>query len=215
MRKHYKKDCLSGKIYCNICGAGMVYSRTGRLKYECKRNYNLPHAERHERNSVLVEDRKRHVLCELEHEAALYADSAYVREQFKASYEKQVEKEIGKLKECEAELEKIILEQDRLYDDYKAGVIDRDAYDLAVKRLDEEERRAQEAVAVNRKAFEGLEDKKVRAHFMEASENCGITWDDGKLHFTEFTPELVKTFIKKITVSPGGDMEIAWRFKKN
>lgn len=203
---------LVGKVVCGCCGANMTHSwggkKEGRPFYCCFRAYHGKGGS-HERNAVKDEVMERCILTEIEKEAGRYADTEAVRAEGKAEHNKRLSDAEKKLKGLEDSLERIYEEQKEDYEAFRMGRISREDF-LGQKGL----REAEEADAVRR-----IEEQRKVVADIEALDDVdgdvfdGITIGKGGIAFERLTKEIVERFLDKVTVWPGGRMEIGWRFK--
>ena len=207
VRHHF----LSGKVACGICGANLQHSWSGRPKFFCARNYQLPHGQRHERNAMnddVIEDA---ILKELEREAALRADANQAEEAGRKAFRAKAAAAEKRLSEGEAALKQIYEEQRTAYESYRLGKMDRESFMVQKERLDRLEEEAQERVAALKRAFVELEE--TPDGFIDVL--AGLSFEDGKLSFDHLTEEMADTFLEGVKVWPDGRMEIKWRFGNN
>lgn len=199
-----KSHCLKGKIICGNCGHKMTHSNVGRPKYECRQHY-VNHSITGCVKSVRDEDIEVIVIQELQAKLDAMLDNEKVQKR-----QKQLQSE--KMHEAEKKLRTMLLPQDKIeadlqnaYESYKAGITDKETYLEQRQVYEQIEDKIQETVQKQMKIVSEYEEKVLTM-------SAGFDIIESRTKVMELNREIVETFVDRIVVHEGGEIEIGWKF---
>ena len=194
---------LSGKVFCGICGRRMEHVWHKKARFRCGMN-GTPVDERHERIFLHDDVLEREILHALSDEIAWLSDMDFVREEKLSSLRCRVEETKGKMTHMMAQRENLLHELQDGYEDYRNDRLAREDYLTMKERLDER-------IEILDKDIDGA------AVLIREIKDEIEQLDNGKPDLSLLGSELlskeaVETFIDKVTVFPGGQVKIKWKF---
>lgn len=199
-----KSHCLKGKIICGNCGHKMTHSNVGRPKYECRQHY-VNHSITGCVKSVRDEDIEVIVIQELQAKLDAMLDNEKVQKR-----QKQLQSE--KMHEAEKKLRTMLLSQDKIeadlqnaYESYKAGITDKETYLEQRQVYEQIEDKIQETVQKQMIIVSEYEEKVLTMP-------AGFDIIESRTKVVELNREIVETFVDRIVVHEGGEIEIGWKF---
>ena len=163
-----------------------------------------PVDERHERIFLHDDVLEREILHALSDEIAWLSDMDFVREEKLSSLRCRVEETKGKMTHMMAQRENLLHELQDGYEDYRNDRLAREDYLTMKERLDER-------IEILDKDIDGA------AVLIREIKDEIEQLDNGKPDLSLLGSELlskgaVETFIDKVTVFPGGQVKIKWKF---
>ena len=198
--------CLSGKVFCGLCGHAMRHEWNGRPKYTCAHTY-MDRGNTHERNSITDEQLESAVLAALQKEFDVQAEAGRLNEEKAEQARKRIRDAEGRLQEMRNSLEKLYADQMDAFEAYKSGMTDRDTFLDQRSAYEQMEGRLQENIQRQMEAIRQMEQD------ADAVQKAGIHVDAEQVSATQLTKELAETFVDRITIWPGQRLEIRWKFR--
>ncbi len=205
-KKHGKGDILSGYLVCGCCGNRLIKGKDGNKKYYCA---SSRYAGDKDCSQVKVPADK--VKTALLHAIRMQLDIAgisvteAIRGQ-KVSYRQQeLDRE---LKRISNRLDSWMDESLALYEEYITGKIDKILY-----------MKKKEQLITDKKALEQqkdeLEAQRAKNNLQKEKINLHNQYQKKYGAFDTLNDVMMKEFIDRVTIMPGGEMQIKWNFKEN
>lgn len=201
-----ESHCLKGKIICGNCGHKMAHSNAGRPKYECRQHYVNPSITGCVK-SVRDEDIEVIVIQELQLQLDAMLDNEKVQKRQKQLQSEKLHEAEKKLRTMQLSQEKIEADLQNAYEAYKSGLTDKETYLEQRQVYEQLEEKMRETVQKQMKIVSEYEEKVLTMP-------AGFDIIESRTKVVELNREIVETFVDRIVVHEGGEIEIGWKFGK-
>lgn len=201
-----ESHCLKGKIICGNCGHKMAHSNAGRPKYECRQHYVNPSITGCVK-SVRDEDIEVIVIQELQLQLDAMLDNEKVQKRQKQLQSEKLHEAEKKLRTMQLSQEKIEADLQNAYEAYKSGLTVKETYLEQRQVYEQLEEKMRETVQKQMKIVSEYEEKVLTMP-------AGFDIIESRTKVVELNREIVETFVDRIVVHEGGEIEIGWKFGK-
>ena len=197
---------LSYKVECGLCHHNMRHERNGRPKFNCVHTY-LDKSNCHERNSIRDEDLEPIVLAAIQKQLDLRASSAEIRKERRQGQQEKMDAADKILKDLKASLDRLHEDQMDAFEAYKDDTTDKETFMQQKELYDQLEAKLDDRISKQIAVVKGLEQK------LDSMPE-GLAADSERISVDRLTRDVVETFLEKVIVKPGQQVEIRWKFQK-
>lgn len=200
-----ESHCLKGKIICGNCGHKMNHSNAGRPKYECRQHYVNPSITGCVK-SVRDADIEVIVIQELQAQLDAMLDNEKMQKRQKQLQSEKMHEAEKKLRTMQLSQEKIEADLQNAYEAYKSGLTDKETYLEQRQVYEQLEDKIRDTVQKQMKIVSEYEEKVLTMP-------AGFDIIESRTKVVELNREIVETFVDRIVVHEGGEIEIGWKFE--